>query len=124
MSTTASTVLAPEDQHPQIVDHAPAAHRLPSELLRIIFNATGDWELCEAVGADHSLPVNPPFVDQATELDKAILVSAFSLDPILDALSKGHKNFTQWGTRAMCRFSLIHRQCRPLRQSERASWRD
>ena len=86
----------------------PAAHRLPPELLRLIFDATHDWELAEACQVAHSLPINPPFLEQATPLDHAILGSAFSFGPIKRAIEAGNVNFTQWGTRAMLRFSLIH----------------
>lgn len=91
-------------------DELPAAHRLPPELVRLIFNATGDWELAEACQVSHSLPINPPFLEQATPLDHAILNSAFSYGPIKRAIEAGNVNFTQWGTRIMLRFSLIHRQ--------------
>jgi hypothetical protein len=81
---------------------------LPTELVALIFNNLGDYELATTLRIPHSLPTPSPWSEQATPLDQAILASSQSLTPILKALKMGHTDFTQWGARVMIRFSFIH----------------
>lgn len=90
------------------MESTPLVQRLPPEVLSLIFDATADWELATTLNAPHSLTMTSPWSEQATPLDHAILASSSSLYHVLQAEQQGHTRFTQWGSRAMIRFSYIH----------------
>ncbi|KAI5477960.1 hypothetical protein MNV49_005752 [Pseudohyphozyma bogoriensis] len=85
-----------------------ASQRLPPELLKLIFDACGDYELATTLGAPHSIQITSPWVEQATPLDRAILHSGNSVRGVESAVRDGHTRFTQWGARVMIRFSYLH----------------
>ncbi|KAM0791208.1 hypothetical protein ACM66B_005690 [Microbotryomycetes sp. NB124-2] len=87
----------------------PASRRLPPELVRLCVEFVGDYELATALGLQSArLPVTSPWLEFATSLDRAILHSATSLEPIKRALAAGNTRWSDWGTRVMVRFALIH----------------
>ncbi|GAA5850325.1 hypothetical protein JCM8547_001832 [Rhodosporidiobolus lusitaniae] len=85
----------------------PASHRLPPELVSEILTLTGDWELATTLSVRTRLPISSPWVEFATPLDRAILRSSLSTLPVEYALAHGNTQFTQWGARAMIRFSFV-----------------
>ncbi|KAM0747488.1 hypothetical protein T439DRAFT_328727 [Meredithblackwellia eburnea MCA 4105] len=120
--TTTATATEQQEQDAQILEAntnttsitrsrssvIPASLRLPQEVLLLIFNAAQDWELATTLGAPHSIPTTSPWLEQATPLDRAILLSSTTLAPVQAALADGNRTFTQWGARVMIRFSYLH----------------
>lgn len=90
------------------VQDSPAAHRLPPELVSLVLEFTGDYELATTLEHPHSLDVTSPWAEQATDLDRAILVSGTGIGPVKRAYESGQRTFTQWGARVMIRFSYVH----------------
>ncbi|SCV71825.1 BQ2448_4519 [Microbotryum intermedium] len=82
---------------------------LPPELVRLFLEQIGDWELATTLGI-HSprLKMTAPWQEFATPLDKAILRSSISINPVRYARAQGSTRFSQWGTRVMIRFGYIH----------------
>lgn len=85
----------------------PAGHRIPEELLRIIFNYTQDFELCTTLHVGHDIPMTAPWVEQSTLLDRAIL-SASLTRVKHEYFVKKNRTFTTWSCRAMLRFAYVY----------------
>ncbi|GAA5820426.1 hypothetical protein JCM11251_005621 [Rhodosporidiobolus azoricus] len=105
--TSSSLPLLSLSSNPLPNGNPSASRRLPPELVRHILTLTADWELATALGIKTSLPPSSPWVEFATPLDRAILRSSLSTVPVEYALAHGETSFTQWGARALIRFSFI-----------------
>lgn len=80
---------------------SPAGSRIPPELLSEIVQDAGDWELASALRVRTQLKMSPPWMEQATLLDRAILTGdAGFVERVYD---EGHTRFTQWGARILTR---------------------
>lgn len=111
-------------QIPCYCDPTSSLARLPPEILTIIINKLGDYELAQTLGIPHDLSETPPWKESATPLDRAILSGRLSI--VKRAYEEeSHTIFTQWGARVMVRFgyttildyllrvepALLHRIC-------------
>lgn len=84
----------------------PGVPRLPPELIGLILNHVGDYELAQTLDMPHSLPETTPWQEQATPLDHAILTGSLSI--VKERHAAGHRIFSQWGSRVMLRFGYTH----------------
>jgi len=85
----------------------PAAHRIPAEILRLIFNYTADYELVSTLHVPHDLEMTAPWAEQSTPLDRAILSSSLRLVSDL-YFGHGHTTFSHWGARIILRFGYLY----------------